>query len=216
MAGVLDEAEARMLLAAGATDLGFPVGPGVVEEDLTTEQVARLVAELKIAHQAVIITYLNDPESICACLQQTGAKKVQLHGEISVEALRSLRAKIPTHFILKSLIVGEEDAETLEHAVNAYAPYVDAFITDTFDPVTGHRGMTGQVHDWKVSRKLVALSPRPILLAGGLHPDNVAQAVREVRPAGVDVHTGVEAPSGRKDPDRVRRFVKNALAGHRT
>jgi len=90
------------------------------------------------------------------------------------------------------------------------SPLVDAFITDTFDPATGASGATGRTHDWNISRRLVEISRRPVLLAGGLAPDNVAEAIRRVRPAGVDSHTGVEDSAGRKDRDKVSRFVAEA------
>jgi phosphoribosylanthranilate isomerase len=99
-----------------------------------------------------------------------------------------------------------------EAELHAASPHVDAFILDTYDPATGASGATGKTHDWAVSRRLVAISPRPVLLAGGLHPANVAQAIRTVRPAGVDAHTGVEGADGRKDPDRVRAFLAAARA----
>lgn len=100
----------------------------------------------------------------------------------------------------------------LERELSATSPHVDAFITDTYDPATGASGATGKTHDWEVSRRLVALSPRPVLLAGGLVPGNVARAIHAVRPAGVDAHTGVEGPDGRKDSARVRAFVAAARA----
>ncbi|MFW5837260.1 MAG: phosphoribosylanthranilate isomerase, partial [Desulfovibrionaceae bacterium] len=85
-----------------------------------------------------------------------------------------------------------------------------AFITDTFDPATGASGATGLTHDWSVSRRLVELSPRPVILAGGLGPDNVAAAVRAVRPAGVDAHTGLEDASGAKVYEKMRDFADQA------
>ena len=93
------------------------------------------------------------------------------------------------------------------------APLVDGFITDTYAPETGASGATGRTHDWTVSRGLVQLSPKPVILAGGLTPTNVRQAIAEVRPAGVDVHTGVEDASGRKDRAKVLAFVAESMAG---
>src|SRR5438034_3926177 len=83
-------------------------------------------------------------------------------------------------------------------------------ITDTYTPATGAKGATGMVHDWDVSAELVRLSPRPLMLAGGLGPDNVAEAIERVRPAAVDAHTNLEDASGRKDRLKVRRFVAEA------
>ena len=66
------------------------------------------------------------------------------------------------------------------------------------------------IHDWAISRRLVELSTRPVILAGGLTAANVGPAIAAVRPAGVDVHTGVEDKNGRKDPHLVTRFVHEA------
>jgi len=66
-------------------------------------------------------------------------------------------------------------------------------------------------HDWCISRRLVEISSRPVILAGGLTPANVAEAIAEVRPAGVDSHTGVEDASGAKSREKVARFVREAM-----
>ncbi len=92
---------------------------------------------------------------------------------------------------------------------------MDAFITDTFDPATGASGATGKTHEWGISRELRALSPKPLILAGGLNPENVREAIETVRPAAVDAHTGVEDAEGRKDPAKVRAFVAAAREGFR-
>ena len=94
--------------------------------------------------------------------------------------------------------------------VSELSPFVDAFITDTFDPKTGASGATGKTHDWHVSRRLVELADRPVILAGGLTPENVKSAIVEVQPAGVDAHTGVEDSSGRKSREKIRKFLAEA------
>jgi phosphoribosylanthranilate isomerase len=86
-------------------------------------------------------------------------------------------------------------------------------LTDTFDASTGASGATGKTHDWSISRELAEISPRPLILAGGLDPGNVREAVNQVRPAGVDAHSGLEGPGGRKDRELVQAFVRQALAG---
>jgi phosphoribosylanthranilate isomerase len=116
-------------------------------------------------------------------------------------------------FITKSLVVKEGNLNELEEEVDDYSPYVDAFITDTFDPETGASGATGKVHDWNVSRRLVEVSPKPVILAGGLNSKNVREAIAWVKPAGVDVHTGVEGPDGSKDSGLVYAFISEARKG---
>src|SRR5262249_17245928 len=121
----------------------------------------------------------------------------------------------PSLGIIKSLVVGERPIEQLHEVVDRTAPYVDAYITDTFDPHTGATGATGKTHDWSLSRQLVLESPRPVILAGGLHEQNVRAAILEVRPAGVDSHTGLEDAFGRKSGAKVRQFVAEAQAAFR-
>jgi phosphoribosylanthranilate isomerase len=108
--------------------------------------------------------------------------------------------------------VGSNNLAELECSVARFSVHCDAFITDTYDPATDACGATGKVHDWNISRRLVDISPKPVMLAGGLNPDNVRQAIAHVRPAGVDAHTGVEGSDGRKDAILVRAFVREALA----
>ncbi|MCX7924898.1 MAG: phosphoribosylanthranilate isomerase, partial [Fimbriimonadales bacterium] len=89
-----------------------------------------------------------------------------------------------------------------------WSPYAERFVLDTYHP---HQlGGTGATHDWQRAAALCAQAPKPVLLAGGLTPDNVAEAVRTVRPAGVDVSSGVEAQPGRKDPQKLKAFIRNA------
>jgi phosphoribosylanthranilate isomerase len=115
-----------------------------------------------------------------------------------------------------------------------FEPVSDLFLTDTLmtsdpteavaaQPVAGFVGITGRTCDWTVARQLVETSPLPVVLAGGIDPENVAAGIRRVRPAGVDSCTGTNARDGygkpmrfRKDPDRVRRMVTAARAAFET
>ena len=210
VAGILDEAEARMLVESGVHRLGFPLGLDAHREDLSEGDAAFIIRTLDLSPRAWLITYLDDPCSIAAMCGRLGCAGVQLHGPIGEARVAELRALLPGLQVIKSLIVRDGNLAGLEARVAAFAPHVDGFITDTFDPCTGASGATGKTHDWRISRRLVELSPRPVLLAGGLTPENVARAVEAVRPAGVDAHTGVEDDHGRKDPRRVRAFVAKA------
>jgi phosphoribosylanthranilate isomerase len=206
----LDPDEARMLARAGFTQVGLPLRLAVHAPDVDDAGARAILAALPPTTSAAIITYQEDPREILALCDSLGLNRVQLHGEPPPQAVARLRAERPGLWMLKSLVVGRGPAADLFAQVLALAPYVDAFITDTFDPASGASGATGKVHDWTVSQALAEFSPRPLILAGGLTPDNVAEAVALVRPAGVDAHTGLEGEGGRKDEGRCRRFAAAA------
>ena len=213
IAGVIDAAEAQMLQQCGVRYLGFPLRLPVHREDLTENDAATIIKSLAPPMRGVLITYLSEASEIAAFCYALGARIVQLHGDIDRDELKRLKTIEPNLTVIKSLVVGMRDDKTLEKMLSELSPFVDAFITDTFDPKTGASGATGKTHDWRVSRRLVELADRPVILAGGLTPENVRQGILEVRPAGVDSHTGVEDSTGRKSSEKVRKFLVEANAG---
>ena len=210
IAGVIDAAEAQTLQQCGVRYLGFPLRLPVHREDLTEREAAMIIKGLAPPVFGVLITYLNKANEITAFCHALGARIVQLHGEIDCNELKRLRRVDPTLTVIKSLVVGMHNDKTLEAILRDLSPLVDAFITDTFDPRSGASGATGKTHDWRVSRRMVELSDRPVILAGGLTPENVKKAILEVRPAGVDSHTGVEDSTGRKSREKVQKFLSQA------
>jgi phosphoribosylanthranilate isomerase len=210
VAGVSSFQEARMLLDEGVHQIGFPLRLAVHKEDVSEEEAARIIGLLPSSLSAILITYLRDAQEVLSLCRKLGVRKVQLHSDIAAKEAAGLKALAPDFILIKSLVVRGDNFADLECCVKELSPHVDAFITDTFDPATGACGATGKTHDWDVSRRLAEISPRPVILAGGLDPRNVRRAILHVRPAGVDVHTGVEAPDGRKDPALVRSFVSEA------
>lgn len=210
IAGVRTLEEARMLLACGVDLLGFPLRLPVHAPD-TSEDEARAVIAAVGAASCVLITYEEDPSRLVDLCRFLKVGAVQLHADVPPESLARIKA-LASLSVIKSYVVGREDMDPAGF-VRAFAPFCDAFITDTFDPATGASGATGRVHDWSVSAELVRLSPLPVILAGGLGPRNVRDAILAVRPAAVDVHTGVEAPDGSKDQRLVAAFVQAARAG---
>jgi len=210
VAGVRSLDEGRMLLGCGVDLLGFPLRLPVHAPDLGESEARAVIAGLGAA-RCVLITYEEDAAAVVEFCRFLSVGTVQLHADVPPETLARIR-ELGGPRVIKSYVVGREGVNPAEFA-RAYAPVCDAFITDTFDPLTGASGATGQVHDWAVSAELVRRSPRPVILAGGLNPANVRQAVMAVRPAAVDAHTGVEAPDGSKDPALVRAFMQAARAG---
>jgi phosphoribosylanthranilate isomerase len=215
IAGIADAAEAQLLQHCGVRYLGFPLRLPVNQEDINEESASRIISRLQPPVFGVVITYLDKAEAIAEFCTSLGARIVQLHGDIDAGELNKLKQIAPGLLIIKSLIVGLHTQSVLESSVATLSSCVDAFITDSYDPASGATGATGKTHDWTISRRLVDISPRPVILAGGLDPGNVRRAILEVRPAGVDAHTGVEDDSGRKSRDKVSTFVAEARAGFR-
>lgn len=213
IAGIRDAGEAEMLQQCGVRYLGFPLRLSVHREDISEERASQIIRALEPPVFGVLITYLDSAPEIIELCATCGAHIVQLHGDVAVDELAMLKKSAPRLTIIKSLVVGLHSEAALEAMVEKFSPMVDAFITDTYDANTGASGATGKTHDWHVSRRLVELSARPVILAGGLNPGNVRRAIREVKPFGVDAHTGVEDDRGGKSREKVARFVAEAQIG---
>jgi len=212
IAGVRDLNDLKLILETGVEFIGFPMRLGYHQPDTSEEVAAALIRHLPYSVKAVLITYLKDAEEIIDLARLLNTKVVQLHGPIEVSEIQKLKILEPGLSIIKSLIVRENNLEDLSAEVRKFSSWVDYFITDTFDPATGATGATGKTHNWNTSKRLVEISPRPIILAGGLNASNVVEAIRLVRPAGVDAHTGVENSRGQKDPVMLQEFVKKSRA----
>ena len=216
VAGAHDLEEAQSIADAGVHALGIPLRLPVHEPDITEAEAKVLISALPPNITPVLITYETDSDSLVQLAHFLGVRHVQLHaclGMAGAVVLENIRRIDPGLFLIKSLVIGMCGMFSPDRELAACAPLVDAFITDTFDPQSGASGATGKTHDWSRSRRLVELSPRPVILAGGLTPDNVAQAIAAVRPAGVDAHTGLEHPGGRKSPELLQAFAARAREG---
>lgn len=207
IAGVIDQNEADLLINAGVEYLGFPLRLPVNKEDLSEAEAAELIKTFPESVKAVLITYQNNADDIVKFCSQLGANHIQLHGEISIEELQRVKELNPNLVVFKSLITGKYSVAELKHTISETEKFVDAFITDSYNPKTGATGATGQTHDWSISSELVKFSSKPVILAGGLNEENVYEAIKTVKPAGVDSHTGVEGEDGRKDLQKIQKFL---------
>jgi phosphoribosylanthranilate isomerase len=208
--GIQSFEEASAALDCGATALGFLIGlTHRAEDEIGAAEARTIVLRLPAHAEPVLVTHLLDPERIAELAASIGARTIQVHGDMAVADLRRLRALAPGARLLKAVHVTGEDA--LGRAL-AYAPDADALVLDS--RTADRLGGTGQMHDWSVSARIVvAVAPLPVYLAGGLTPENVAEAIARVLPAGVDVNSGVEDVDGRKDAAKMRAFVERARAG---
>lgn len=190
----------------GASALGFIVGVLYKSEDeISLAQARELVALVDPPTMPVLVTHLTTPESIAVLTETLQVPAVQLHGFISLQDIKILRKLIPRRTLIKAVHVS--GPQSIELA-KKYADCVDMLLLDS--RTEGRIGGTGLVHDWSISAEIVREVNIPVVLAGGLNPDNVAEAIRKVKPYGVDANTGTKDDNGFKDPEKVRCFIRNA------
>ena len=159
------------------------------------EQVAEWVGTIPDTIRKVGVFVDASPDEVERTLERAGLVVAQLHGDESPETVGAVR---PPRWKAIHLDRMREDEITGYH--------VDAFLVDSYSAESP--GGTGRVGDWNQARGFVQSQDTPVLLAGGLTPDNVREAIRAVEPWGVDVSSGVEAEPGKKDIDRVRLFIE--------
>lgn len=210
IAGVKSQYEADIIMAEGVKYIGFPLRLDVHEPDITEQEAASIIRSFPADVHAVLITYENNLCEIIKMLEFLRVDTIQFHGDIETKTLKVLKRYKENITIFKSLIVRGDNTAELKKQIEEFEPFVDAFILDTFDEETGASGATGKTHDSKISRELVLKANRPVILAGGLTPVNVTKIIRDVRPAGVDCHTGIEDENGNKDRKKLRMFVQRA------
>jgi len=210
VAGVSTLAEALFCKSVGVDAIGFTLGlPDGPHDGLTPEKAGAIISQLPTGLLPLVITYLNSAEAACELAAVTQAAAAQFHGGISEKALVLFRRICPdVRTIGRVTVVGEE---SIEEAASFKPPLWDAIILDSLDPRTGRKGATGLTHDWLLSARIVKAASVPVILAGGLNSDNVAEAIGKVRPHGVDAHTGLEDDDGTRSFDKIKAFAKAAM-----
>jgi phosphoribosylanthranilate isomerase len=210
IAGLSSLEEALAAEQAGADALGFTVRlPGGVHDGLTEAKARGIVAALPPFIASVAITYVDSARPAVDLCRYLGVSALQLHGPFPTHELPLIRAALPHLKLIRAVHVTGPEALAQARALERR---VDALILDTYDPASGRHGATGKTHDWAISRQIVAEVRTPVILAGGLTPDNVADAIRTVRPWAVDVHTGVEDPDGTRNFGKLREFIERVRA----
>lgn len=207
--GIRSESDLRIVLDAGADAIGLICGINHRSEDEVTPELARQLTQAAPPFvSTVLVTHRDTPESILDLADRTGVNTIQVHGIVTLDTLKAVRADAGSRKVLKAIHVSGEEA--IEDALEA-APHCDALLLDSRSK--DRLGGTGKTHDWTISRRIVeAVAPlgTPVILAGGLNPDNVDAAAEQVGPFGIDVNSGVDDASGDKSPELCRAFVRNA------
>lgn len=201
--------DARLAADAGADAVGFVFAPS--PRRVTAEQVAAITPLLPEWIEKIGVFVDSTPEEIEDTVRICGLTGVQLHCNAAVGATAFLRERFgPKLHILRVVHFGPEAAE--KTAALAQEIYVDSVLVDSKTATAV--GGTGVTFDWRAASDAVfqnsGIKQARLIAAGGLRPENVAEAIALMRPWGVDVASGVEAGPGRKDPAKVQAFVRNA------
>lgn len=195
--GITNEEDALLAVAMGADAVGFVFAPS--PRQVAAVRAADIAKRLPPEILTVGVFRDHAAQQVVSTCNQAGLRAAQLHGRESAEQTRWVRARVPV--VIKAFPGGDP---ALERAADFGA---DAILLDSATPGAG------RVFDWSLAEG--APSGLRVILAGGLTPENVAGAVERVDPWGVDVSSGVESAPGRKDPRKVRLFVKAARAAER-
>jgi phosphoribosylanthranilate isomerase len=188
---------------AGADAVGFVVGVNSSPRNLSIIEAERLIRQVPPFVKSVLVTVPKDSGEFLETCRALSPDAVQIH-EANLPG--SVREQLPNTFLIGAVKANPTDG--IYNATKATEVF-DAVLIDSFS--SGKYGGTGIVHNWELSKRVKqVIHPKPLILAGGLTPENVAEAVRTVEPYAVDVSSGVERQPGTKDKQKIVEFIKNA------
>lgn len=203
--GLTREEDLAAAVAAGADAVGFLVGVPSSPRNLTIERAKTLLSQVPVFVDSVVVTAPKSIEWLVEVCERLKPSAIQIHGKEQID-FSEIRERIMDSRLIKTIYVTKD---TLKKRTLEGLKTFDAVLLDSFSK--GQFGGTGKVHDWTLSRQIKeAVAPVPVILAGGLKPENVKEAILAVEPYAVDVASGVEAEPGVKDHRKVRAFVENA------
>jgi phosphoribosylanthranilate isomerase len=204
--------DARLAVELGADAVGFVFGES--KRRVTAGQVAEITRQLPVEIAKIGVFQTQDFEEIAGTIREAGLTGAQLHTGFSPKLIVALREEFPgTLFVIQTTHWKTEGqtAEGLRSELELLrtAEGIDAAMIDSRTATAA--GGTGVAFDWKAAKAALAgLGELPLVVAGGLTPENVGEAIAVLHPWGVDVVTGVEAQPGRKDPEKLAAFIRVA------
>jgi phosphoribosylanthranilate isomerase len=201
--GITQKEDLEFAVNAGADAVGFVVGVPSSLRNISLRKASNLIKQVPPFVKSVLVTVPKSLEELEDILKILNPGAIQIHGANMDEKVRD---KLPNRLLIRAVNANVKDAII---KAEEEAKIFDAIILDSF--IEGKYGGTGITHDWRLSRKVKqAIHPKPLILAGGLTPENVADAVQAVEPYAVDVSSGVEWQPGIKDHQKILKFVENA------
>ena len=200
--GLTNPADLQAAVEAGADAVGVISEVSVATpREVDRGTAAELVAAVPPFVTATLVTMPEDPESAVDLVRTVQPDALQVHGSFDADELGFIRAETG----VKLIQVIDHTEVDRAHELDGV---VDALLVDSTDE--SGAGGTGETHDWEATGELAETLTTPVILAGGLTPENVGEAVGVAAPFGVDVASGVESSGGEKDHTAVATFVRNA------
>ncbi len=204
---IRNEDEARLAINYGATALGLvsemPSGPGVISEDA----IARIVSIVPPGIGTFLLTSRQSVIEIISQHKRCRTNTLQICDRLTAGTHQDLKEALPGISIVQVIhVTGEESVD--EALLTAES--VDGILLDSGNQNLPMKklGGTGKTHNWQISRKIVVKVQKPVFLAGGLNPENISEAIRQVRPFGVDICSGVRT-DGILDEKKLKRAFDN-------
>ena len=194
-----------MAIDAGANAIGLvsamPSGPGPIREDL----IAEIAAIVPPGVNSFLLTCAQDATSIIYQQRRLGVNTIQICDRLTSGSYQEIREALPGISLVQ--VIHVTGPESVDEAM-AIAPHVNAILLDSGNQSLAIKelGGTGRTHDWSLSRKIREAIEVPLFLAGGLNPSNIAAAIREVKPFGIDVCSGLRT-EGALDPQKLSDFI---------
>lgn len=198
--------EAALVIKYGACAIGLvsamPSGPGPIEENL----IAEIAAKIPPGVSSFLLTCKQNVDEIIEQQKRTGVNTIQLVDNLEKGTLADLKKALPGIAIVQVIHVNEDNS--VKEALDA-TPFVNALLLDSGNQKLPVKilGGTGKIHNWEISRKIVEAVDVPVFLAGGLNPGNVAEAIKKVKPYGVDVCSGLRV-NGNLAEEKVKSFFE--------
>lgn len=202
---ISSEPEARMAIEAGASAIGLvgkmPSGPGVIDD----ERIQKIARQVSPSVDTFLLTSETDGPAIAEHHKRTATTTIQIVDTPKPGTHQYLKEKIPS--VKRVQVIHVLNEQSIDEAI-LFFDEADALLLDSGDPnlKVKELGGTGRTHNWLISKKIVEMSPLPVYLAGGLHPENAKQAYETVQPFGLDICSGVRT-NGKLDLKKLARFM---------
>lgn len=204
--------EAAALSTMGVDHIGVLVGQGAFPREQSIARAREIFAGVHSGAKTCALSLASEFEEVSAIVTALAPDILHLGAApqlLSVENVRRLKFRFPHLAIMRSIPVCDETSIAVAQSYDGIAEFL---LLDSYDPRDWQIGALGLTHSWDLDRRIVESVDIPVIIAGGLGPENVAQAIRASRPAGVDSKTRTDKVDGShtKDVDKVRAFVEAA------